>query len=86
METAKLLFPRAVTGKISKLPTDIREFINKSLDDGIAYDRIIAQLADKGYPGFNKNNLKPLASHRLSPVASPTRTQIPANITIPKRT
>src|SRR4051812_46971129 len=57
METARLLFPRAVTGKISKLPPEIREWINLSLDDNVPYDKILSDLAAKGHPGFNKNNL-----------------------------
>src|SRR5438067_1762212 len=57
METARLLFRRAVTGKISKLPPEIREWINQSLEENVGYDHILAQLAAKGHSGFNKNNL-----------------------------
>jgi hypothetical protein len=57
MNTAKLLFLRAVTGKISKLPSEIHEWINQSLENNVPYDQIIAGLAAKGFPGFNKNNV-----------------------------
>jgi len=52
-----LIPKRKLTGKISALPLDVREWINHALDNGLSYPKIISELAAKGHHGFNKNNL-----------------------------
>lgn len=47
--------PRA--SKISRLPAEIREFINQSIYDHISYPSIIQSLTEKGHPGINRPNL-----------------------------
>lgn len=48
---------RKPTGKIAELPPDLIEYVNHAIYEGVKYDQIIRQLAARGYPGFNKNNL-----------------------------
>lgn len=48
---------RKITGKIASLPSDVRDWINHALHEGLSYPQIISELVDRGYPGFNKNNL-----------------------------
>lgn len=45
------------TGKIARLPEEIRNELNEMLDDGVEYQRIIDWLAGKGFPGFKHNNI-----------------------------
>ncbi len=43
--------------KISRLPTEAREFINQSLADNIGYSKIISQLEQMGHHGINGPNI-----------------------------
>jgi hypothetical protein len=45
------------TGKVARLPADVREEINRMLDDGKPYRQIIDSLAGRGHPGINAMNL-----------------------------
>jgi hypothetical protein len=53
----KLQLSRKPTGKVSQLPPPLIEYVNCAIEDGVKYDEIIRQLAERGHPGFNKNNL-----------------------------
>jgi hypothetical protein len=53
----KLQLSRKPTGKVSQLPPDLVEYVNCAIQDGVKYDEIIRQLAERGHTGFNKNNL-----------------------------
>ncbi|MGZ4964364.1 MAG: hypothetical protein ACXWKG_11695 [Limisphaerales bacterium] len=53
----KLQLSRKPTGKISQLPPDQIEYVNCAVQDGVKYDEIIRELAERGHPGFTKNNL-----------------------------
>jgi len=48
---------RRRTGKIARLPEEIRNQVNELLDDGIEYPRIVDWLSEQGYPGFNHMNI-----------------------------
>ena len=45
------------TGKIARLPEDIRNRVNELLDDGVDYPHIIDYLTQAGYPGIYPKNL-----------------------------
>jgi len=53
----KLQLSRKPTGKVSQLPPDLIDYVNCAIEGGVKYDAIIRQLTERGYPGFNKNNL-----------------------------
>src|SRR5438034_3005927 len=48
---------RARTGKIARLPDEIREIVNTMLHDAAPYAAIISRLAELGYTGFLKQNI-----------------------------
>ena len=45
------------TGKIARLPKDIRTQVNRMLDDGLQYGSIINWLNNEGHPDINDDNL-----------------------------
>jgi len=48
---------RKSASKISRLPYDVRLWLNQSLLNGNTYLEIIAELESKGFSGFNKHNI-----------------------------
>jgi len=45
------------TGKIARLPKEIRDVVNLMLRDGASYPDVIKMLEDHGHPGFNEENV-----------------------------
>jgi hypothetical protein len=45
------------TGKIARLPAEVRDQVNEMINDGLEYPRIIEWLAEQGFPGFVPMNL-----------------------------
>lgn len=45
------------TGKIARLPANIREQVNEKLDDGLEYNRIIDWLTEQGFSGVSQKNM-----------------------------
>src|SRR5213075_1725109 len=54
------LFPRLrqPTGKVGKLPKDLRNQVNEWLDDCVTYKKICANLEKLGHPGFVHQNIQ----------------------------
>src|SRR5687768_4441132 len=54
---------RKSTSKVARLPRQLRELVNRSLDDGLPYQAIIAKLEDNAHlwppnlEPFNDNNI-----------------------------
>jgi len=48
---------RTRTGKIARLPSDIREIVNGMLRGGFRYDDIVAHLNDLGHSGITARNI-----------------------------
>jgi hypothetical protein len=44
-------------GKVARLPEPIREAVNRMLNDGVSYPRIVRHLASSGYPGFSVHSI-----------------------------
>lgn len=47
---------RRRTGKVALLPAELRQYINNSLENGLTYETIAAELTAKGHP-IAKNNI-----------------------------
>src|SRR3954452_22631700 len=45
------------TGKVARLPKDIREIVNRLIEDGCTYLYIIKRLEELGYPGIFEYNI-----------------------------
>ena len=45
------------TGKVARLPKDIREIVNRLIEDGCTYLYIIKRLEELGHPGFLEHNI-----------------------------
>src|SRR3954452_15688026 len=45
------------TGKVARLPKDIREIVNRLIEDGCTYLYIIKRLEELGHPGFFNCNI-----------------------------
>lgn len=45
------------TGKVARLPEELRTQVNEFLDDGVDYLHIIGHLNNHGFPGFSPKNL-----------------------------
>jgi hypothetical protein len=55
-----LLFPpnkRPRTGKVAKLPDELRNSVSQQLYDEVPFAQIIRRLDEQGHPGFNTNNI-----------------------------
>jgi hypothetical protein len=48
---------RRETGRVARLPVDVRNLVNRSLRDGQPYAGIIAALKARGFPGLTRHNL-----------------------------
>src|SRR4051812_1129203 len=46
---------RRRTGKVALLPAELRQFVNDSLENGLAYKTIAAELTAKGHPMAKHN-------------------------------
>src|SRR6266850_1645562 len=49
---------RQPTGKVGKLPKDLRNQVNQWLDDCVTYKKICSNLEKLGYPGFVHQNIQ----------------------------
>src|SRR4051812_42314872 len=49
---------RRLTGKVAKLPPEIRLIVNQMLDVGETYKSIVARLTELGHPGFFEQNIQ----------------------------
>lgn len=56
-ETTRLNRNSTRTGKIARLPLDIREIVNGMLRGGFRYNDIVAHLNDLGHPGITPGNI-----------------------------
>ena len=45
------------TGKVARLPKEIREIVNQLIEDGCTYLYIIKRLEELGHPGFFNSNI-----------------------------
>src|SRR3954466_10236064 len=45
------------TGKVARLPKEIREIVNRLIEDGCTYLYIIKRLEELGHPGFFDYNI-----------------------------
>src|SRR5436189_6333591 len=48
---------RRRTGVIARMPRAVRDEVNRMLDDGWPYEKIIEWLAANGHPGVNKDHV-----------------------------
>src|SRR4051812_15417975 len=45
------------TGKVARLPVDVRETVNRMLENGVRFNDIIKHLDELGYPGIHDYNI-----------------------------
>jgi hypothetical protein len=46
------------TGKLARLPKEVRQIVNEMLDDGATFKQIVKELDRLGYPKFSPNNIQ----------------------------